>query len=127
MEEAIANFKAFIESAENYQTEIILILPPVSNRAPRLSGILEYNESIRYAFHDNAMILKLDDMDYDAPSSYGYFFPDGLHPNTEGAKYIAFQIAPLCHRIAAMRAESNKSNGSLTLRDDDNRILQRTP
>ena len=119
MDEAIANFNTFITSAKEHQTDIILILPPLSNRAPRLSGILSYNEKIRHEFHEKARFLNLKDMDYDSPSSYGFFFPDGLHPNTEGAKYIANQLTPICHRIVQLRAASNKNQISISMLESD--------
>ncbi len=120
MEDAIANFKTFVTAASEHNTEIILILPPVSNRAPRLSGILSYNNKIRDEFYKDAMVLNLKDMDYDSPNSYGFFFPDGFHPNNEGAKYIASQLTPLCQRVAMMHGERKGTPLSISMLESDN-------
>lgn len=120
MEDAIANFKTFVTAASEHNTEIILILPPVSNRAPRLSGILSYNNKIRDEFYKDAMVLNLKDMDYDSPNSYGFFFPDGFHPNNEGAKYIASQLTPLCQQIAMMHEEKKRNPLSISMLESGN-------
>ena len=120
MEDAIANFKTFVTAASEHNTEIILILPPVSNRAPRLSGIISYNNKIRDEFYKDTMVLNLKDMDYDSPNSYGFFFPDGFHPNNEGAKYIASQLTPLCQRIAMMHEEKKRNPLSISMLESGN-------
>lgn len=120
MEDAIANFKTFVTVANERDTEVILILPPLSNRAPGLSGILGYNNKIRNEFHKDAMVLNLKDMDYDSPNSYGFFFPDGFHPNNEGAKYIAGQLTPLCQQVAMMHRKSKRKSVSISMLENDN-------
>ncbi len=119
MEDAIVNFKTFVTAASEHNTEIILILPPVSNRAPLLSGILSYNNKIRDEFYKDAMVLNLKEMDYDSPNSYGFFFPDGFHPNNEGAKYIASQLTPLCQRVAMMHGERKRTPLSISMLESD--------
>lgn len=119
MEDAIANFKTFVTAASESDTEIILILPPLSNRAPRLSGILSYNNKIRNEFQKDAMVLNLKDMDYNSPNSHGFFFPDGFHPNNEGAKYIAGQLTPLCKRVAMMDGDGKRKPLSITMLESD--------
>lgn len=120
MEDAIANYKTFVTSANEHNTEIILILPPLSIRAPRLTGILDYNKKIRHEFHEEAMFLNVKEMDYESPYSYGFFFSDGFHPNTEGAKYIASQLAPICQRIAMSYGDNKRKQISISMLENAN-------
>lgn len=93
----VSDYLALIDSCEkaNPKCRILLCrLTPISHRHPRFeSGTRDWQKEIQQAIEEVAQVAKVQLIDlHQALYAYPNLFPDGLHPNPEGAKMLAQSV-----------------------------------
>jgi lysophospholipase L1-like esterase len=102
--ETIANFRAMLGESRGLGAASILLLPPFSEGAPKLSLFAPpFQELLRHTFSGSEGVSILDlQREMNRPGSE-QFFQDGVHPNEAGQVTIAAALAALAVRSLGAR------------------------
>ena len=96
-DEFVRDYLALIDSCRKANPHcriLICRLTPISHRHPRFeSGTRDWHRDIQQAIETISRVAKVQLIDlHQALYAYPLFFPDGLHPNPEGAGILAHTV-----------------------------------
>ena len=96
-DEFVRDYLALIDSCRKANPHcriLICRLTPISHRHPRFeSGTRDWHRDIQQAIETISRVANVQLIDlHQALYAYPLFFPDGLHPNPEGAGILAHTV-----------------------------------
>lgn len=96
-DEFVRDYLALIDSCKEANPHcriLICRLTPISHRHPRFeSGTRDWHRDIQLAIETISRVAKVQLIDlHQALYAYPFLFPDGLHPNPEGAGILAHTV-----------------------------------
>lgn len=96
-----SDYSTLINGFQNLanKPKVLILVPPLVFDGHNVINATDLEQGIIPRIRQVALILKLPTIDFSLILNNQIYFPDGVHPNAEGAKIIASEVAKFIHQM----------------------------